>query len=46
MKNLIKFILMISAVTAAVTAAAVVFKKRTGRPVLIEEYDGEAMFIG
>ncbi|MCH5187266.1 MAG: hypothetical protein J1F63_02595 [Oscillospiraceae bacterium] len=46
MKNVIKLILIAAAALAALAGAAVVFKKQAEKMTLIEDYDGEAMFIG
>lgn len=46
MKTLIKSTLIILAALAALAGAAVLFGKAAERVGGIDEYDGEAMFIG
>lgn len=45
MKGFIKFILMAAAVLT-IAAAATEFMRRRSERAAIDEYDGEAMFIG
>lgn len=46
MKGFIKFIFIIAAVLTVTAAAAEFMRRMAERRAAIDEYDGEAMFIG